>query len=282
MDLDQTPLAGRRRLTFSYPGGSEVAGVEMTADELLEVWTAARQIGGVHPVAADAYAGGDGWPTPYRTKDHAFESPLEVLRHAESASRRAFLHQQLERERELEPELAREMIGFVLDECAREVGTSPEPEVIRRAVEESQLPPHLAVERCVLEHVSLTGKLPPDPGHLRWFVPSDDVALHLFPTPSSADALAYLHFWGAYEDSPSVVSVLREWESRYGAHLVAHWGTILQFVVERPPPTLEKAWEVALEQMLVAPCTTMLPGVSLWRHAAALVGRKHWFLHERP
>jgi hypothetical protein len=57
---------------------------------------------------------------------------------------------------------------------------------------------------------------------------------------------------------------------------------MLEFVVTRPPATLEDAWQVAYEQVLVAPGTIRAPVVALRRHAQALVGRPGWFLHERP
>lgn len=105
--------------------------------------------------------------------------------------------------------------------------------------------------------------------------------LVLLPTAHSWHALAYMHFW-ASGNAESHLALLASWRERYGAELVAHYGTMLEFRVERPPRTLEQALPLAREQVAAAPCTTLLPCVGLTAHARALVGRTHWFLHERP
>jgi hypothetical protein len=73
----------------------------------------------------------------------------------------------------------------------------------------------------------------------------------------------------------------KAWQA-YGAELVAHFGTMLQFVVSRPPQTLDQAFALAVQQNAVAPCTLALPGVSLREHVRALMCVDKWFLHERP
>ena len=57
---------------------------------------------------------------------------------------------------------------------------------------------------------------------------------------------------------------------------------MLQLVVKRKPATLEEAFQLAWEQVAIAPCTNLLPGVSLRDHAKALFHLDRWFLHERP
>jgi hypothetical protein len=49
------------------------------------------------------------------------------------------------------------------------------------------------------------------------------------------------------------VAVLHDWYQRFGAELVAHWGTMLQIVVSRRPGDPEAAWHLALEHELIAP-----------------------------
>jgi hypothetical protein len=41
---------------------------------------------------------------------------------------------------------------------------------------------------------------------------------------------------------------LRSWRERYGAELVASWGTMLQLSVNAPPADLQDAFELAVEQ----------------------------------
>lgn len=127
-------------------------------------------------------------------------------------------------------------------------------------------------------------ELSTDGEHLKWFTPPGlPLALLFLPTASGSDALAYVHYYGATaRDSANFVAILRRWRAHWGAELVAHYGTVLQFVVERPPRSFQAAYSLAREQIVVAPCTTALQGISVKAHAAALVGRATWFLHERP
>jgi hypothetical protein len=104
-------------------------------------------------------------------------------------------------------------------------------------------------------------------------------------TVASEEALAYTGgFFGAFgpDGLAGVIAVARHWRTKYGAELVANWGTMLQFHVNRPPTTIKDAFDLAHEQAVLAPDTTILPNVSLRDHARALLGRTEWFLHERP
>lgn len=62
----------------------------------------------------------------------------------------------------------------------------------------------------------------------------------------------------------------------------ANWTTMLQFVVPRPPSTVDDALVLARQHELVAECTLALPGVSTEQHAAFLLTADRWILHERP
>ncbi len=124
-----------------------------------------------------------------------------------------------------------------------------------------------------------------DPSHLDWYVPSaQPVALVLLPDPVSEHALAHVHWFAAHSGLPTheVIALLRDWRERHDAELVAHWGTMLQLVVGRPPATLDESRPLARAQELIARDTTFLAGVSSEHHARALVGRDRWFLHSRP
>jgi len=120
-----------------------------------------------------------------------------------------------------------------------------------------------------------------------WFEPSEDqpTAMVFLPTPAPWASVAF-ESWFA-ESNPrtgaaELVALLKRWHDEYGAELVAHWGTMLQFRVERPPGDIERARALAREQLLVAPCTALLPGTHPEMHAVALMHAKSWFLHERP
>ena len=120
-----------------------------------------------------------------------------------------------------------------------------------------------------------------------WFEPSEDqpTAMMFLPTPAPWASVAF-ESWYAEDDpqtgAAQLVALLKRWHDAYGAELVAHWGTMLQFHVERPPRDIEQARALAREQLLVAPCTALLPGTHPEMHAAALMRSNSWFLHERP
>lgn len=125
---------------------------------------------------------------------------------------------------------------------------------------------------------------PEDPGHLAWFEPDETIRLVLLPATSSGQASLHLDFFGAetVEAAVALAAVLDDWQQRFGAHLVANWGTMLQFVVDRPPSTPSEAFELAQQHDWVGGSTLAGPGLTVRDHARALLGRDTWFLHHRP
>lgn len=122
-------------------------------------------------------------------------------------------------------------------------------------------------------------------GHLDWQPWFDGICgLLLMPTAHSWQVPAYTSFFGASRPlgHEALVRVMREWHERFGAELVASWGTELQFRVARPPTDVETAYELALQQAAVAESTIAGPGISVRQHARALLQRHDWYLHERP
>jgi hypothetical protein len=126
------------------------------------------------------------------------------------------------------------------------------------------------------------GVCDPESGRQSCFTP-DHTLLVLLPTTQAADSLAYMHWFGMERGRPEgYVRLLQHWSERYGAELYAHYGTMLEFKVSRPPADLETALELAREHELVAPCTLILPGIALRHYAEGLIDHPIWFLHERP
>lgn len=289
--LDGTELGGRETVVLGGVGSHDVLAVRIDPAELVQAWEATRSLSGVRAVAVTCWMENGAWVDAMRNEDitmrHPFggATPAEVLQDADGVNVDEVVRVLLEQERDLAPSLDEDELSYTLEDCAHEIGSAPTVGDVRDFVAASDLPPSVAAERAVLEHVLRAGACErlDASGHMEWFEPEGQpTAMLLLPVSSSVDALAYVHWYGAEERSQDAIAVMRRWEERYGATLVAHWGTMLQFTVERPPTTLEEAWSLALEQMLLAPCTTLLPGVALWRHAAELVGRRTWFVHERP
>ncbi len=125
--------------------------------------------------------------------------------------------------------------------------------------------------------------LTPNTAYLDWFEPNDQITLILLPIQNSWEVLAYLHWYGACGAGSTVaIGFLKKWHHHYQAELVCHYGTMLQLQVGRLPASPAEAFQLAWEQVALAPCTTALPGISLRNHARALLVTKQWFLHERP
>ncbi|MCC6407780.1 MAG: DUF4253 domain-containing protein [Planctomycetes bacterium] len=122
----------------------------------------------------------------------------------------------------------------------------------------------------------------PSTGITEWFVPSDATLL-LLPIAKSWDALAYLH-WYASSGRPAELDIAlgREWQRRYGAEIVTHFGTMLGCRVTRRPDSVDEAWQLAREHDLAAPYTLLGPGERVRRYALELRNSERWQLHERP
>ena len=120
--------------------------------------------------------------------------------------------------------------------------------------------------------------------HIAWYEEGlESQALLLMPTPNGWEVPAYINWFASgRRNSQFVVAMLRDWHATYGAELVAHFGTMLQFQVARRPQTAAEAFQLAWHQHLIAPGTTILPGISPRDHARALMHTDRWFLHERP
>ena len=116
-----------------------------------------------------------------------------------------------------------------------------------------------------------------------WF-PGPDPYLLLMPTPRGPESVAYMSSWFVYGGVAALtydrmVALLNWWQERYGAELVANWGTMLQFVVHRPPETLDEAWDLAVDIDLIGP-SSGFPHVR--DHARFLWQRPTWFIHNHP
>lgn len=124
--------------------------------------------------------------------------------------------------------------------------------------------------------------LAPEDARLPWYQPPT-VALLFLPTIHCWDTLAYLNWFGTSDyGAEYYIALGRSWEKRFGAELVAHYGTILQCLVSRPPQILGDAETLAQEHDLASPCTLAQPGLHILDYAKGLVGCDRWALQENP
>ena len=109
--------------------------------------------------------------------------------------------------------------------------------------------------------------------YFEWYEPiNQTLALLLLPVQNSWEILAYIHWYGAgYLGSDQVMAMLKYWHEQYEIELVCHYGTMLQLTVKSKPKTFKEALQLAIEQEIIAPCTTILPGVSLVRSCLCFI-----------
>ena len=175
-----------------------------------------------------------------------------------------------------------------LEVTQRNFSVSPNPEEAEAALNSGEIITEIDFERWLfaweLENVPNEQLLTaPDLTYLEWYdlTSAEMIPMLLLPTQVSWNTLAYLHFYGAI-NSAEEIAILKYWHDRYGAELIAHYGTMLHFFVNRKPQTLMEAFELASEHYEFAFATFILPGVSIREHARALLHIDRWFLHERP
>ena len=107
-----------------------------------------------------------------------------------------------------------------------------------------------------------------------------EAQLVLLPTASPWLAPGWVSYFGATCDNgpQALCAALRQWENRWGAELVACWGTMLQFVVSRQPAPGEQAWELAGQLKAVGGSLQVEQCIL----ALAVSRSDAWFLHDRP
>lgn len=167
-------------------------------------------------------------------------------------------------------------------------GITPDLEEITKLIENKEIYDHYSLEKWLfnweIERFSQPAKENKDASYLDWYQPKyETISLLLMPTSNSWEIPAYIHWYGAEMCTTELlIALLKKWGEMYEAELVAHYGTMLQIITKQKPTTPEAAFRLAWSQELIAPCTTILPGISLRDHAKELLGTNKWFLHERP
>ncbi|MEH0822132.1 MULTISPECIES: DUF4253 domain-containing protein [Micromonospora] len=174
------------------------------------------------------------------------------------------------------------------EDVERYVQTFLGDDMVTRAIEELTPPTtSAALQRWTYDTLIADGQLASRAfsgseylvGAARWHTPPQ-VQLVLLPTTSQWLAPAWVPYFGADRDKgvAALAAAIWQWEQRWGAALVAAWGTMLQFTAQRRPHPGPQAWELAKEQLAV--------GGSLqceqWQLAIALTRGDAWFLHDRP
>ena len=211
-------------------------------------------------------------------------SPEIIISGAEKIDLEASLDQlSLDAEEDLKDYLA-----DTISETQEQFGETPELSLLNQLIESGELNSEVDLERWLfnweIEHFGEKATASIDNSYIHWFDPvHEPMALLLMPTMNSWEIPAYISWYGAEScSSELVVALLKHWHQKYGAELLAHYGTMLQLVTQTLPNSPEEAFTLAWKQQVIAPCTTCLPGVSLRNHAREMLHSHEWFLHERP
>lgn len=288
--LAQTPLGEREVTTHEVRDTGELLfAVDITEAELVPAWSAARGVvaeTGRWPAVCTTLV--DAPSIDISTIDFCCEGSEDAgsaeelgavvdqaLREIQDAQRQVWKPSPLETR-----------LSYQLLQTTRRCGVAPDPEEVLNHVPNDVSDPEL--ERWLLEWEEEREPTvePQDLGHLDWFFDPAGAQLMFFPTASGPCSLAYAGFWAeeaVLGMTPRLmITILEYWRRRYRAELVANWLTMLEFVVTQPPRTLDAAWELAVQQDLIAGSTLSGPGVTIRDHARALINRPTWFLHNRP
>lgn len=293
-----TPLEGRELIKLPILDTGEVAyAVRIAAPEVESMWRVARAL--LHktrrwPVATMSWGGGATWNENFASADlfsrfYYEEAPEAVdvtprglLRLADTVDVDAFV-EQLSKKHDGYFD-AKNASAFELEATQMACGVHPTLEELEHAtLGGKRVTTHLELDQWLMQwETSRGGPKDPSIGRQPWFE-EEPCALLFLPVQEPWDTLAYLNWFGTSDPGTQYFIALgRRWNQQYGAELVAHYGTMLQCLVARPPQTQSEAWRLAREHDLAAPCTMALPGISLRHYALGLVGHDRWFLHERP
>jgi len=293
--LAGSPLEGREIVEVPVLDTGEVAyAIEISSAEVESAWRVARGLlprTQRWPVATTFWTAVDGsaW-TDWALEADFFSrfyyeeapnpvdvSPRALCALANTINPPEFLA--LKAARRDEASYFEEMMPHELEETKTRCGSAP----TRSELEAAHVYTERDLQRFLLDWEDSHGaSINPEDFRQQWFE-QDPSALLFLPTYNGWDTLAYMHWYGTSDHgAENYIALGQSWQKKFGAELVAHYGTMLQCLVSRPPTAQQDAWELASEHDLAGPCTLASPCIRLRDYARALVGWDRWFLHERP
>lgn len=299
-DLNILPLDVPHNGTNS---GEQAFAIEVDTHSALAMWSQLRKLvpkTGMWPVLYAFWGNPQNSWEEYVNNDNMFMrrpfewesqeesrnlSPQAIVARAEITSFEGLL----EKHADMYSENLQEDFGYSLLKTKERFGISPAADEVEHLIKCKKIKNYIEFEKWLLDwelqHIPREQSLPPaSTRYIDWHIPQNvSQALILLPTVNCWEVLAYIHWYGAETcGSETAIAMLRWWNEKYGAELVAHYGTMLNIQVANRPATIDEAFRLAWEQEALAPCTTALPGESLRDHARALLKVHRWFLHERP
>ena len=288
-------------LALAIPLSSQQAyAIEVTAQNKLKVWQHFKDRKnelGWYPVLTAAWGPeSKNWPTQVNAEDFfsrfyfAEETPGQDLSPAAVIARAAQAESAsvLTAHNRMYSEYLEDTVHVYTEAFAHEFGEQPDATEILSAMANGQIQDYFGLGQwCwnwALNTLGLERLAQSSSAFLDGYEPQNQTELLLLlPTTTSEEVIAYIHWYGACTTSTAkAMHMLKSWRQRYGAEIVAHYGTMLHLKVGIKPTDPAEAFVLATEQEAFAPCTTVLPGATLCDLAIALMQRESWFLHERP
>lgn len=293
--LDASPFAGRTRAWLSVGSDIPIVEVDVTGHDVLDAYV---QIADHLPA---------GWDRVVVTRWGA-DAPSEIQRQLRRRDEFVWAHEsgfgpepatfepdalieaasrwtdenidgrfaELENDRDLIRHWTKqEVLDLHLTATERALGSAPDPGDVPASIETEA-----ALDRWLLTW-ELANGTPPRDRVQDWYEPRDQPTLiRAFPRTSPFAALAIEHWWAS--DLPFALAALQRWHAKYGACLVAHFGTMLEVTAARCPNGIDDAWALAREQHLLSD-SLLEPAGEVRRHLAlGLMENAQWFLHSRP
>jgi Domain of unknown function (DUF4253) len=294
--LRNTILAGCEVVSIRVLDTVDTAiAVKINVDHIEESWKVARNLLARTerwPIVSTTWGGGGGSFREALEESQLFSrfyyeeapdnkdvSPEAIIAKSATVDVEAFLKRlDVEYAEQYEGGWADAWIEDELQRCEQEIGRRPKDEELNSEI--SAKPTQ--IDRWMFEQQIAKDALPPpEPTPFQWFDP-DNAYLLLLPTMSGWESLAYEHFFGAQEGSEYYIALGKSWEERFGAELMAHYGTMLQCYASKPPTDPLVAWQLAREHDMAAGSTLAPAGVYIRQYAGVLMSHDRWFLHDRP
>lgn len=290
--LDAAGLGGREAYTQDAAGGGAALLVDVSPDEMLDAWAAARAAvdrTGRWPVLCSRVSAHDGdlFSRFYfeEGSNGADSSPTAVLARGEAIDVDARLAELRTRYPDGLADWVDEEVELAREATRTDYGDAPAAADIRAAVTGGERV-EIAINRYLFGWERTREPLTePDVGVQDWFGSADErVTLVLLPVPQPWAVYAYLN---ALSDSCGygqdlLVAAARRWYERYGAEPVAAFEVVTWLMVTRPPTDPDDAWRLAAEHDLLAESTLAAPGISLRQHAHLLPHLDRWVLFSGP
>lgn len=301
--LSGTVLEGKEIVSLNVPDTSEnVYALETSIEEMEHHWKTARSLvskTGRWPVITTTWRQQSSnfketlleqdffSRAPYENSPNTDDvSPAAILDRAKSVDVEAFV-QQLIIDSETQHATYSSLEETLKDELEKTLhrcGSIPTPaEMEEMHINGLPVVSHFQLDRWLLDWEQRNGGSGnPEDARFPWYEP-ESVYLMFMPTPNSWDALAYMEWFDiSLKGAEKYVALGKQWQEQFGAEIFAHFGTIIECIVERPPNNVEDAWPLALQHDLVGTSTLAPAGIELRQYAAGLVNHDQWFLHRRP